>query len=402
MRVRQLVLAALVATTGCLSPVDPSSVRIAAVKVTVGSALATTDTIRVRRTTRVTATAYASQGYDVGITNFSFSSSNDAVATVDQNGVVRGIAPGTAVITARTPQGKSGQVTVVVLTTTVEFTIPIGSAASDIAFSQDYARAYATSASDSLVVIDAFSFFRLRAIPLGLAVGHVAATGDAVFVTNPGADSVTVVSIASNAIVRRIAVAGAPDAVVASPTRAFVGARTANRIVVLSATGAAGSIALAGSPRQLALARTGNLLFATVLAGSNWSLVSANSSSLVTLRSIALPGAAISLTANGDGSRVYVLLATGEVRAYAVSTTGVFTAAGTATAGSGATSIAARVAGPPDVVVSGEPVLILDGPSMTVVDRIAGAGTGTVAIRPDGLFAFIAVPERRTINVVGL
>ena len=402
MRVRQLLLATLVAAAGCLSPVDASSVRIAAVRVTVGTAQRAVDTIRVRRTTRVTATAFASQGYDLGLTSFSYSSSNTAVATVDQNGIVRGVAPGSAVITATAPQGKSGQVSVVVLTTTVEFTIPLGSAPGDIAFSQDYARAYVTAAGDSLDILDAFSFFRLRSIPLGLPAGHVAATGDAVFVSNPGADSVTVVSVASNTIVRRIAVAGAPDAIVASSTRAFVGPRNGTRIVALTATGTAGTIALSGSPRQLAIARTGNLLFATIVNGTTWRLASANSATLVALQSVALPGPALALTTNADGSRVYVLLATGEVRAFTATAAGVLAAVGSTTAGSGATSIAARVAGPPDVVVSGEPVFILDGRTLATLDRIAGAGTGTVAIRPDGLFAFIAAPDRRTINVVGL
>lgn len=402
MRVRQFVLAALVAVAGCLSPVDPASVRIAAVRVTIGSGQRSVDTIRVRRTTRVTATAFASQGYDIGITNFSFTSSDTTVATVDQNGIVHGIAPGSAVITATAPQGKSGRVTVVVRTTTVEFVIQLGSAPGDIAFSQDYARAYVAAAGDSLDVIDAFSFFRLRSIPLGLAAGHVAATDDAVFVTHPGADSVTVIAIASNTVVRRIAVSGSPDAVVATPSRAFVAARAGTGITVLTAAGVAGTIALGAAPQQLAAARTGDLLFATVTDGSAWRLVSASRSSLTALQSVPLPAPALGITANADGSRVYVLLASGRIQSFDVTTAGALAAGGSAAAGDGATGIAARLAGPPDVVVSGEPVLILDGPTLTRIDQIAGAGTGSVAIRPDGLFAFIALPGGRSINVVGL
>ena len=402
MHVRHLALAALVALAGCLTPVDPSSVRIAAIRVTIGDAQHTVDTIRVRRTARIEAVAFASQGYDLGITDFQYASSDPRVATVDQSGLVRAVAPGTATITVTAPQGHSATVTVVVRTTTVEFTIPLGSAPGDIAFSQDYARAYVTSGGDSLAVLDAFGFLRIRSIAIGLPEAHVAASSDAVFITHPTVDSVTVVSIGSSTIARRIHVAGAPDAVVASASAAFVASRDGTSISVLDASGIIGSIALGGSPRQLAAARTSALLFATVNAGGAWTLVAADQSRRTVLGSIALPGPALAVTANGDGSRVYVLLADGEIRAFTATTGGALTAAGSFATHNGATDIAARIVGPTDLVVSGEPVLLVDGPTLAIFDQVAGAGNGSVAIRPDGLFAFIAVPGSRTINVVGL
>jgi DNA-binding beta-propeller fold protein YncE len=402
MHVRQLALIALVAVAGCLSPVDPSSVRIAAIRVTIGDGQHTVDTIRVRRTARIEAAAFASQGYDLGITSFQYASSDTSVATVDQSGIVRGVAPGTATIRVTAPQGHSATVTVVVRTTTVEFTIPLGSAPGDIAFSQDYARGYVTTAGDSLAVIDAFGFLRIRSIAIGLPESHVAASSDAVFITHPAADSVTVVSIGSSTIARRIHVAGAPDAIVASATAAFVASRDATSISVLDASGVIGSIALGGSPRQLAAARTSSLLFATVNTNGVWTLVAADQGRRTTLGSIALPGPTLAVTTNGDGSRVYVLLATGEIRAFTATAAGILTAAGSVATQNGATDIAARVAGPPDLLVAGEPLLLLDGPTLTTFDRVAGAGNGNVAIRPDGLFAFVSAPSSRNINVVGL
>ena len=402
MRVRHLALAALAAVAGCLSPVDPSSVRIAAIRVTIGDGQHTVDTIRVRRTARIEAAAFASQGYDLGITSFHYASSDTGVATVDQSGIVRGVAPGTATITVTAPQGHSATVTVVVRTTTVEFTIPLGSAPGDIAFSQDYARGYVTTAGDSLAVIDAFGFLRIRSIAIGLAEAHVAATSDAVFITHPAADSVTVVSIGSSTIARRIHVAGAPDAIVASATASFVGLRDGTGIAVLDASGVIGSIALGGSPRQLAAARATALLFATVNTNGAWTLVAADQARRTTLGSIALPGPTLAVTTNADGSRVYVLLATGEIRAFTATTAGTLTAAGSVATQNGATDIAARVTGPPDLLVAGEPLLLLDGPTLTAFDHVAGAGNGSVAIRPDGLFAFVTAPSSRTINVVGL
>lgn len=402
MHVRHLALAALTGLAACLTPVDPSSVRIAAIRVTIGDGQHTVDTIRVRRTARIQAAAFASQGYDLGITDFHYASSDTTIASVDQSGIVHGIAPGTATITVTAPQGHSAKVTVVVRTTTVEFTIPLGSAPGDIAFSQDYARAYVTTGGDSLAVLDAFGFLRIRSIAVGLAEAHVAATSDAVFITHPAVDSVTIFSIGSSTIARRLHVAGAPDAVVASATAAFVASRDGSSISVLDASAVVGSIALGGSPRQLAAARASTLLFATVNTGGSWALVAADQSRRVTLGSIALPGPTLAVAANGDGSRVYVLLATGEIRAFTATTGGTLAAAGSFTTHDGATDIAARVAGPADLLVSGEPVLLLDGPTLTAFDQVAGAGNGSIAIRPDGLFAFIAAPASHTINVVGL
>lgn len=401
MRARLLLCTMLLTAGACLEPLDPSSVRIAAVRVTIGDGQRGVDTIRVRRTTRVQATAFASQGYDLGVTSFAFTSSNTAVATVDQNGVVRGVSPGTATITARAPQGASGQVTVVVLTSTVEFTIPLGAAPVDIAFSRDYARAYVTTTGDSLVVVDAFGFQKVRTIAIGSGASGVAATADLVYVTRAAADSVVMVSVATNAVVGRFALAGRPGAVVASASRAFVAATTGNRIDALENGAVVATLALDGSPRDLAVTQDGERLFATVEAGTAWSLRAIDGTTLAVSSSIALPGPARAVAAGPDGSRGYVLLS-GEIRAFDVSAGGVLSAAGSIAVSPGAADIATRLFGPMDVVVSGEPVLVIDGTTLTLIDQVAGGGTGAVAIRPDGLFAFLAAPDRRSINVIGL
>src|SRR5512143_889982 len=98
MRVRLLTAAALLATAGCLAPMDPASTDIAAVHATIGDAGFAADTIQVRATTRVHAAALAPAGYDLGVAGFTYASSNTSVAVVDENGTVRGIAPGSATI----------------------------------------------------------------------------------------------------------------------------------------------------------------------------------------------------------------------------------------------------------------------------------------------------------------
>ena len=74
----------------CLDPIAPGTMEIGMVRVTIGSRGAELDTIQVRATTRVQAVALALEGYDVGVTNFRYASSDTLVATVDSLGTVRG------------------------------------------------------------------------------------------------------------------------------------------------------------------------------------------------------------------------------------------------------------------------------------------------------------------------
>ena len=192
MRVRLLLTAALLGTGGCLSPADPSSGDVAAVRVTIGDGGFAADTVQVRATTRVHAAAIAPAGYDLGLTGFTYTSSNSGVASVDENGTVRGVAPGSATITATAPKGgKSASVAVLVVPSTIAYTINVGGSPGSIAFSTDYTRAYVATATDSLVVIDALGFFRTNVAPIGASASSIAATSGEIYITHASLDSVT-------------------------------------------------------------------------------------------------------------------------------------------------------------------------------------------------------------------
>jgi hypothetical protein len=62
---------------------------------------ASTNYVAVGNTLQLTATAYNGNNVVIGGVNFSWSTSDTNIATVDQNGLAAGVAPGTAVITAR-------------------------------------------------------------------------------------------------------------------------------------------------------------------------------------------------------------------------------------------------------------------------------------------------------------
>jgi len=79
-----------------------------------------TGNLLVGNTTTLTATAKDGGGNTVAGAAVTWSSSSDAIATVSQAGVVTGVAPGTATITA-TSNGKPGSATITVASKTVSF-----------------------------------------------------------------------------------------------------------------------------------------------------------------------------------------------------------------------------------------------------------------------------------------
>ena len=395
-------LAALTGVTGCLDPVDPGDAAVDKVQVTFDGTN-TADTIQVRETTRANAAAVAKQGYDLGRTDFTFSSSNDAVAVVEPTGVVRAVAPGEAVIRATLRGGLVGEGRVVVVPSTVAYSIPVGTAPGGMAFSPDYTRLYVVIAPDSLAIVDALGYFRLSAVPLGLAGNAVAATGEAVYVTHPQSDSVSVIPTSTGSATRRIFVGRSPQGAAATPERAFIAVGGDRRIAVLAADATVGTIALAGAPRQLAVARDGRRLFATAYQDGAWRLVIAAPATTDTIHSVALSSEPMAIATDLSGSRVYVLLPTeARVAVFVEDAGGRYAAAGSVPVGAGATGVSSRLVGEPLVVASGQPVTIFNGATLATSEQVAGVGSGGVAVRPDGVFAFIADVAAGVLRVIGL
>ena len=392
----------VVSTAACLDPVDPSRAEVAQVRVVFGAA-DTADTVQVRGTTRARAIAIAREGYDLGRTDFSFSSSDTTIATVDASGVVRGVRAGTAVITASLPDGRSGDGSVSVVSSSIAYTIPVGSSPGMMAFSTDFTRLFVTIGPDSLAVVDAIGFFRLLAVPLGLPGRSVAATAEAVYVTHPDRDSVSVISTGTSTLTNRIWIGAGPTGAAATPTRAFIAARYDRKIVIVEPGRPALGLPVGGEPHDVAVSRDGRRLFATVDAGGAWRLVVAAPAFPDTLHSLGIPGrpGAIATTASGD--RVVVLLPdAGKVVVYSEGVDGRYAEVGVVDVGASSGGVSIRLAGSPLVIASGDPLTLLDGATLQVSERIPDVGRGHVAIRPDGLFAFIASPSGGVLRVIVL
>jgi YVTN family beta-propeller protein len=400
---RLLAVGGILLLGACLDPVDPGDAAVASIAV-MFDGTNTADTINVRGTTRARAIAVAEAGYDLGRTDFAFTSSNEGVAIVEPTGVVRAVAPGKAVIRAMLPGGPAGEGEVVVVPSTVEYTIPVGQAPGEMAFSPDYTRLYVTIAPDSLAIVDALEFFRLSAVGLGMPGTGVAATADRVYVTHSTGDLVSVMPAGTNGAITRISVGSHPRGAAATAERAFIAVNGDRRIAIVENAQVSGSIALAGSPEHVAVARDGRRLFATMFAGlDGWRLVVANPATRDTLHSISLSSPPLAIATDLSGTRVYVLLLDGaRAMVYVEGSNGRFTSAGSISVGPGATGIGARLQGTPVVVASGAPATVFVGNALDLSEQIDGLGSGRVAVRPDGVFAFIANVARGVLEVIGL
>lgn len=388
----------------CLAPMDPSAVPVASVRVTIGDQNRSVDTIQVRSTDRVHAEAIAREGYDIGLTRFAYSSSDSQVATVDTLGIVRGITPGAAVITATTPGGVSGSARVIVTSSTIAYTIAAGSDPGAIVFSPDYTRAYVVVGADSIAFLDALGFYRSSIVGLGARIGALATTGTMIYATHPDADSVSMLSAATKELLKRVWVGAGPDGLAAHGDVAFVAARYDHRIAVLRNGSLTGTIPVDGEPHALALSADGSRLYATVLREGAWHLLAIDAAAANALAMLPLDAEPADLAVAHDGLRVLVLEpAAGlllDVQASAA--TGALSVTRTAPVSNGSGGVAMRETNPPYVIVSGAPLQLLDGASLTLLERIDGGGDGHVAVRPDGLFAFVDDRAAGVVRVIGL
>lgn len=395
--VAMAVTAMVALSSACLSPMDPSSAEVELVYVTFGAARRTVDTISVRGTIRAQAVAYATEGYDIGITRFEFRSSDPSVAVVDSLGTVRGIAPGTTVITA-SAAGKEGRATLVVTPSTIAYRITLGAAPEALAFSTDATRLYAPQRPDSLAIIDALGQLRLAAVSIGAGANRAAATTSHVIAFEAGSASASLLAVATERAAGTLALGAASNDIVALGDRAWVA--QSGRIAVIDGTTVTGQIAIPGDVMRLAVSRRVPRLAAAVRSGSAWRVVILSVPAGTVIATVTMSGEPAGIALSGDGTRLFVLDAVRRV-------VDVFGGPGFALAGSVPTGespggIDVRQSGRPTVVVSGEPLVVFDGSSLVEEERIPEVGRGRVAIRPDGLFAYVTDPGSRVIRVVAL
>lgn len=410
MLVRHAVLLAVagilaVATTGCLTPLDPAHVPIGAVRVTLGDRALILDTLGVRRTARVNAVAIARDGYELPIANFRFASSNEAVATVDSSGMVLAIAPGETRIAAIAPDGTRGAATLVVVPSTVDYDISIGGAPRAIVFSPDYTKAYVAVASGSIVFLDAIGFFRMTTLALSDEIGDVAATPSLLYATHPSANAVSVIATATRELQARVPLEASPGAAVAHGSRVWIAEPTLQRIVTIDGTARGTSLAVSGEPGRLALSADASRLYASVHDGNGWSVVMLDASTGTELSRAVLPGDALALavgSSNDGAERVYAVVPTARQLLELAVADGRLAIERTTTIATAAGGVAARPGAAPLVVVSGSPLGIFDGDTLALLDSIENAGSGCVAMRPDGLFVFVGAPEAGAVRVIGL
>lgn len=395
--VRAAWAAAVALSAACLAPMDPSSAEVELVYVSFGTARRTVDTISVRGTTRAQAVAYAAEGYDVGVTRFEFTSSDPAVAVVDSLGTVRGLSPGTTVITAKTPSGKEGRATLVVIPSSIAYRIALGSPAQALAFSTDATRLYAPHRPDSLAIVDALGQLRLGAVAIGAPANRAAATSSHVIAFEAGSATAALFAVATERAAGTLALGAASQDIVALGDRAWVA--QSGRIAIVDGSAITGQIAVSGDVMQLAVSRRVTRLAAAVRSGSAWRVVILSAAG-ATVATVNLAGEPRDIALSGDGVRLFVLdAARRRVDVFAAPD---YRLVGSVETGESPGGLDVRQSGTPDVVVSGEPLVVFDGATLVVEERIPEVGRGLVSIRPDGLFAYVTDPASPVIRVVAL
>ena len=404
MAAKRLALVGLLyMVTGCLTPMDPAHVPVGSVRVTLGVRALTLDTLGVRRTARVNAVAIARDGYELPIAHFQFASSNTTVATVDSSGVVLAIAPGRATITATAPDGTRGEASVVVVPSTVDYDIPVGGAPRAIVFSPDYTKAYVAVAGGSMAFLDAIGFFDVTTLKLPEEIGDIAATASRLYATHPSANAVSVVATATRQLETRIQLDGAPGAAVAHADRAWIAEPTLGRVAIIEGSSLGASFTVPGAPSHMALSGDASRLYASLHDANGWSLLMLDATTGSEQWRVALPGDAVALAVGSGrdgGERVYAAVA-GQLLEFSV-VGAQLEPERSAPLPTTAGGVAARGGATPLVVVSGSPLGIFDGDALALLDTVQNAGGGCVAMRPDGLFVFVAAPEAGAVRVIGL
>ncbi len=223
--------------------------------------------------------------------------------------------------------------------------------------------AYVTNpGANTVSVLDTAEKSVVKTIPVGISPARVAldANGARAYVTNTGSNSVSVIDTATNAVVRAVTVGDRPSAVAVTPDGAEVYVMTAGGLVDVidtSRNAVVASIA-AGAPAQgsgIAITRNGNRAY---VAAGNLSVIDTNTHTVVNSFSVGNASTAVAISRNG--ARAYISNAFGS---------------------------------DPDLNSLAGTVAVVDTASNTLVNTIPFISMpDSIALTPDGARAYVAGP----------
>ncbi len=273
-------------------------------------------------------------------------------------------------------------------------------------------RAYVTNANGNTVsVIDVATNAVVATVPVGTTPEGVAVTPDGtlVYVTNTLDDTVSVIDAATNTVTATVVVGSRPFGVAVTPngTRVYVANELSNAVSVIStATNTVTATVLVGlDPRGVALTPDGTRVYVANFNSNTVSVIS-TATNTVTATVPVGPGP-IGVAATPDGARVYVANQTSNT--VSVISTATNTVIATVPVGGPTAEPAGGVAVTPD----GTRVYVAPGPSSTVsvistatntVTATVPVGTtpGGLAVTPDGTRVYVPNIGSSTVSVISI
>jgi YVTN family beta-propeller protein len=274
-------------------------------------------TVPVGETQQLEARFIGSSGEPHANREFTWSSSNEAVASVSATGLVTGVTEGSAIITATTyPFSGTALVTVVPPPAThpegvIAGTTPLGSRPFGAAVSAPGAY-HITRGDDGVERGDLPDFAFTANVTVGAGPTQVAfsPSGARSYVTNQLSQTLGIIDVAANTQVKTIPLSGDPFYVAASPDGSviYVTDNAAHLYAIDAATETVrATLTISSISNGLAFTADGSRVYASTLFTNEIVEVDARGDAL--LRRIPIPGSGVlqGIAISTDGSELYVL-----------------------------------------------------------------------------------------------
>lgn len=277
----------------------------------------------------------------------------------------------------------------------VSATVAVGSGPWYVATAPTASKAYVTNYNANTVsVISSITNAVIATVPVGLNPACLAfgAGGTKVYVANWSDDSVSVISTSNDTVATTISVGTGPRCLIASPdgTRIYVVNSDSDSVSVISTASdtVAATVGVGNTPTSLAITPDGSKLYVANSVSSDVSVVSTASNTVLT--AVSVFSSPQSIAVSSDGSKTFV--GTGDASRELVA---ISTDSNTVTATVDLSGVATRLGVTGNTLYAlsssaGVPISVIDATSVSLMATISTPGKQRgISFVPDGSIAFV-------------